>query len=149
MTIEADVHAAIRTAVPLPGNLPAWTPSAVFVDGKPEVSLRRDKNYLWIVVPEGVHKIRVEGVLSGADEWQWTFALKPRQVTIEAPEWTVSGVRSDGVPEQQIFFVRKDKSTAGQAQLRAAGIPDGCGRRAQPSARPRLASADDSQPALS
>ncbi|HEY5954038.1 MAG TPA: hypothetical protein VIT18_06720, partial [Terrimicrobiaceae bacterium] len=115
MTIEADVHAAIRTAVPLPGNLPAWTPSAVFVDGKPEVSLRRDKNYLWIVVPEGVHKIRVEGVLSGADEWQWTFALKPRQVTIEAPEWTVSGVRSDGVPEQQIFFVRKDKSTAGQA----------------------------------
>jgi TonB family protein len=115
MTIEADVHAAIRTAVPLPGNLPAWTPSAVFVDGKPEVSLRRDKNYLWIVVPEGVHKIRVEGVLSGADEWQWTFALKPRHVTIEAPEWTVSGVRSDGVPEQQIFFVRKDKSTAGQA----------------------------------
>ena len=115
MTIEAEVHAAIRTAVPLPGNLPAWTPSAVFVDGKPEVSLRRDKDYLWIVVPEGVHKIRVEGVLSGADEWQWTFALKPRQVTIEAPEWTVSGVRSDGVPEQQIFFVRKDKSTAGEA----------------------------------
>jgi hypothetical protein len=115
MTIDAEVHAAIRTAVPLPGNLPAWMPSSVLVDGNPEVALRRDDSYLWVVVPEGVHKIRIEGVLSGADEWQWTFALKTRRVAVEAPEWTVSGLRPDGVPEQQIFFVRKDKSTAGEA----------------------------------
>ena len=115
MTIEAEVHAIIRTAVPLPGHLPGWAPTAVFIDDKPEVALRRDDNYLWIVVPAGVHRIRIEGLLGEADEWQWTFALKPHHATVEAPGWTVSGLRPDGVPEQQIFFVRKDRSTAGEA----------------------------------
>jgi hypothetical protein len=115
MTIDAEVHAAIRTAVPLPGYLPAWTPNSVLIDEKPEVALRRDDNYLWVVVPEGVHRVRVEGLLAEAAEWQWTFTLKPRRVIVEAPDWTVSGVGPDGVPEQQIFFVRKDKSKPGEA----------------------------------
>ena len=35
ITIDADIHAATRTAVPLPGRLPAWSPVSVLVDGKP------------------------------------------------------------------------------------------------------------------
>ncbi len=66
-------------------------------------------------MPAGVHKVHIEGVLADIEEWQLTFALKPRHITIEAPDWNVSGVRPDGVPEEQIFFVRKSKSTAGQA----------------------------------
>ena len=115
MTIDAEVHAVIRTAVPLPGQLSTWTPSAVTIDGKPEAALRRDDNYLWVVVPEGVHTVRVEGLLAEAGEWQWAFALKPHRVAVVAPDWTVSGLRPDGVPEQQIFFARKDKSIASEA----------------------------------
>jgi len=55
----------------------------------------------------GVH---IEGLLADVGEWEWTFALKPHRVTIEAPGWTVSGIRPDGVPEQQVFFARKEKS---------------------------------------
>ena len=115
MIIDAEVHAAIRTAVPLPGHLPGWTPTSVLVEEEPQVPVRRDDNYLWVVVPQGVHKVHIEGVLADADEWQWTFALKPRQITIEAPDWNVSGVGPDGVPEEQIFFVRKSRSTTGEA----------------------------------
>ena len=115
ITIDAEIHAAIRTAVPLPGRLPAWAPVSVFVDGKPDVALRRDDGYLWVVLPEGVHRVRVEGLLADVGEWEWTFQLKPHRVTIEAPGWTFSGVRPDGVPEQQVFFARRQKSTAGQA----------------------------------
>ena len=115
MIIDAEVHAAIRTAVPLPGHLPGWTPTLVLVEGEPQPPLRRDDNYLWVVVPAGVHKVHIEGVLADIEEWQLTFALKPRRLTIEAPDWNVSGVRADGVPEEEIFFVRKTKSTAGQA----------------------------------
>ena len=43
------------------------------------------------------------------------ICAKPRHITIEAPDWNVSGVRPDGVPEEQIFFVRKNKSTTGEA----------------------------------
>ena len=116
MIIDADVHAAIRTAVPLPGHFPGWTPTSVLVDGEPQAPVRRDDNYLWVVVPQGVHKVHIEGVLADAEEWQLTFTLKPRQITIEAPDWNVSGVRPDGVPEEQIFFVRKSGSTPGEAR---------------------------------
>ncbi len=115
IVIEAEIHAAIQTAVPFPGSLPAWSPVAVLVDGKAEAALRREDGYLWVVLPAGVHRVRIEGRLADATEWEWTFQLKPRRVAIEAPDWTFTGVRPDGVPEQQIFFARKQKAAAGAA----------------------------------
>jgi len=115
LSLNAEIHTAIRTAVPLPGRLPEWSPVSVTVDGKSEAALRRDDGYLWVVLPAGVHRVQVEGLLSDATEWEWTFQLKPRRVTIDAPGWNVSGVRPDGVPEQQVFFALKQKSAAGQA----------------------------------
>ncbi len=115
ITMDAEIHTAIRTAVPLPGRLPAWSPVSVLVNDTPEAALRRDDGYLWIVLPAGVHRVRVEGMLAEVTEWEWTFQLKPRQVTIDAPGWTFSGVRPDGSPEAQVFFALKQKATAGQA----------------------------------
>ncbi|MGC2577774.1 MAG: hypothetical protein WA376_09350, partial [Terrimicrobiaceae bacterium] len=69
---------------------------------------------LWVVLPEGAHRVRVEGLLADVDEWAWSFQLKPHRIAIEAPDWTVSGIRPDGVPEQQIFFVLKQKTTSGE-----------------------------------
>ncbi len=115
LVIEAEIHAAIRTGVPLPGRLPAWSPVSVFVDDKPEVALRRDDGYLWLVIEPGVHHVRVEGSLANVTEWEWSFLLKPHQVKIDAPEWTVSGLKPDGVPEAQVFFARKEKAGGGAA----------------------------------
>ena len=115
LVMEAVIHTALRTAVPLPGRLPAWSPVAVQVDGKPGAALRRDDGFLWVVLHPGVHQVRVEGMLANVADWEWTFLLKPRLVKIEAPGWTVSGVRPDGVPEQQVFFAPQQKATASQA----------------------------------
>jgi len=115
LVVDAEIHTAIRTAVPLPGKLPAWSPLNVFIDDKPEVALRREDGYLWLVLEAGVHRVRVEGLLANVSEWEWTFLLKPRQVKIEAPGWTFSGVKPDGAPEAQVFFVLKQKATAGAA----------------------------------
>lgn len=115
IVMEAEIHAAIRTAVALPGRLAAWSPVMVLVDGKPEAALRRADGYLWVALTEGVHQVRVEGLLAEVTEWEWTFQLKPHRVRIEAPGWTFSGVRPDGTPEQQVFFALKQKSTAGAA----------------------------------
>jgi hypothetical protein len=88
----------------------------VKVDGAPESVLRRDDGCLWVVVPAGVHQVSVEGLLPAATEWEWTFRLKPRRVTITAPGWTVTGVRPNGVPENQVFFARQRKAAAGEAE---------------------------------
>lgn len=115
LIMEAEIHTALRTAVPLPGRMPVWSPLTVLVDDRPEVALRRDDGFLWVVLPEGVHRVRVEGMLASLGEWEWPFLLKPRRVTIQAPGWTFSGVRSDGVPEQQIFFAPQQRAAASQA----------------------------------
>lgn len=115
LVMEAEIHAAVRTAVPLPGRLPTWSPVTVVVDGKPETALRRDDGFLWVVLSAGVHRVRVEGLLANSAEWEWTFLLRPRSVKIEAPGWSVSGVRPDGTPEQQVFFALQQRSAASQA----------------------------------
>jgi hypothetical protein len=115
LVMEAQIHAATLTAVPLPGRLPAWSPVSVLVDGKPGAALRREDNSLWVALTAGVHSVRVEGLLGEATEWEWTFLLAPRRVQIEAPGWNISGVNPDGVPEQQVFFARQQKTTGAGA----------------------------------
>jgi hypothetical protein len=116
LSMMVEVHAAVDVAVPLPGKMPAWSPVSVQVDGAPEHVLRRDAGYLWVVVPSGVHRLAVQGLLPKATEWEWTFLLKPRRVSIQAPGWTVTGVRPNGVPENQVFFARQRKTLQGEAE---------------------------------
>lgn len=104
LEMGAEIHAAARTAVPLPGKLPAWSPVAVEEDGKPLEAVGRRDGYLWVALEPGIHNIRVKGLLPKVTEWEWTFLLKPRQVEIEAPGWKVTGVNPAGVPEEQVFF---------------------------------------------
>ncbi|MBX3435514.1 MAG: hypothetical protein KF847_19530 [Pirellulales bacterium] len=115
VTLTAEVHAAARVAVPLPGRFPSWSPASVKVDGAAEAVVRRQDEYLWVTLSKGVHQVEVEGLLSDAAEWQWTFLLKPRRVEIEAPGWTVSGLKPTGVPEDQVFFVRTQEPGPGEA----------------------------------
>ncbi|HNQ73673.1 MAG TPA: hypothetical protein PKN95_08730 [Verrucomicrobiota bacterium] len=116
IVMNAEIHAAIPVAVPLPGKLPAWSPVSVQLDDKSEAVLRRSDGYLWLVVPAGVHRVHVTGLLPATTEWEWAFLLKPRHVSITAPGWTVTGVRPNGVPENQVFFVRQREATAGEVE---------------------------------
>jgi len=116
IAMNTEIHAAVQVAVPLPGKLPSWSPLSVTVDGARESVLRRDDGYLWVLIPEGVHHVSVEGLLPTATEWEWTFLLKPRRVTVTAPGWTVTGLRPNGVPENQVFFARQRAAAAGEAE---------------------------------
>ncbi|PAW78925.1 MAG: hypothetical protein B9S32_05965 [Verrucomicrobia bacterium Tous-C9LFEB] len=129
LTIEAEIHAAVSVAVPLPGRLPAWSPVRVTIDGKTDAAVRRDDGYLWVALPAGVHRVRVEGQLANVTEWEWAFQLKPHRVTIDAPGWTYTGVRPDGTPESQVFFAQKQKSATSEASyerqdLRSVAVLD-------------------------
>lgn len=115
ITMDVEIHTATRTAVPLPGRLPEWSPVSVKVNGGSESTVCRDDGFLWIVLPAGVHHVMIEGLLADLTEWQWTYRLRPRRVTIDAPGWQVGGVRPGGIPEGQVFFTRIRKTTADEA----------------------------------
>lgn len=115
VSMDAEIHTALEVAVPLPGRLPAWSPVSVTIDGVPSNLVCRKDGYLWAVVPEGVHHVVVESLIPDVSEWEWTFMLAPRVVSIDAPGWTVTGVRPNGIPEPQVFFSRERPADEGAA----------------------------------
>ena len=110
-----EVHAALEVAVPLPGRLPAWLPLSVQVDGQSAAAVQRLDGQVWVVVPSGVHQVAVTGALPPGREWEWSFPLPPRHLEIDAPGWTVTGLRPNGVPENQIFFTETEAGGASAA----------------------------------
>lgn len=115
ITMDVEIQAALQVAVPLPGRLPAWSPVSVSLDGQSEAPLLRQNDCLWLVVPPGVHHATVAGLLPEVTEWQWSFLLKPRRVSVDAPDWNVTGIRENGVPEAQVFLRREQPVAAGAA----------------------------------
>jgi hypothetical protein len=114
LKMEAEIHTFQDVAVPLPGMLPSWSPVEVTVDGTAATVARKD-GYLWVALPTGTHRVQTEGLLAPGAEWQWSFLLRPRQVIIDAPGWTVTGVKPTGVPEDQVFFVQQNQTVSTEA----------------------------------
>ena len=109
LSLKATVHAAAACAVPLPGKLPVWAPLSVTCDDDPAAVVRREDGHLWVRVPAGVSRLTVEGRIPDASEWILGLQLPPRQLTVEAADWIVSGVNADGRPERQLFFTRRQR----------------------------------------
>ena len=107
VTLELEYHAAARAAAPIPLPLSSMEPkSASLLSGEKATVLRKDSR-LWVLLPDaGIHTLLVEGVLRAGNDWEWGFALKPRHIAVEAPGWTVSGIRPDRSSEDQVLFSR-------------------------------------------
>ena len=135
LQMNLEVHAAAEVALPLPGKLPICSPVSVrFVSAAPATDpvspdaatqleprdalvCRREDGFLWVVVPPGVHTLRVEGNLPDTNEWVLAFSLLPKRVSLAAPQWHVFGLAPTGVPDSQLFFSRFEKSAEGEAKL--------------------------------
>ncbi len=149
ISVLFEVHAAVRTAVPLPGNTKAWLPERIAVDGPGGNSARtagtegetgagtetdaqtvsRDREgLLWVTVPEGVHRIHISGRVppGGAGSGiQLFLPLRPHFVKVEDSTgggWDIQGVHPDGQVEPGIQLVRRDDETApGSARESGSG----------------------------
>lgn len=108
ITIDSEIHTAALTAVPLPGRLPTWSPVSVSKDNGKSLPTIRHEGFLWVVLEPGTHDVSVKGRIPTGD-WEWSFRLKPRYVSIDAPGWTITGVKPNGMPEDQVFFVENDR----------------------------------------
>lgn len=111
----ATVHATEEVAIPLPGKLPSWFPQKVLLDGVDGIVTQREDGFLWLLVPEGIHRVEVTGRITESAEWILGFQLPPRSLEISAPDWTWSGVNAESKPEAQVIFTRKKQLAEGQA----------------------------------
>lgn len=106
LTCDLVIHAVEDVGVPLPGKLPGWSPIRVELDGRDTITLKH-QDYLWVLVPPGTHTVSITGRIPSGPDWQWDYLLKPHRVNVSAPDWQVTGIGKHGVPENQLFFTRK------------------------------------------
>ncbi len=112
LTCDLTVHAMETVGMPLPGKLPGWSPVNVELNGRSTITLKRN-GYLWVLVPSGTHTVSLTGRIPSGSDWQWDYQLKPHHVAVRAPGWQVTGIGKHGVPENQLFFSRKQPVKAG------------------------------------
>jgi hypothetical protein len=114
--ILIQVHAAIDTAVPLPGNANSWLSDQVLVDNQPAEALLRDQDgQLWLLVNKGLHTVVLLGKPRPGVTFQIPLPLRPREVQIASTEYEVQGVHADGRVEGSLQLTRLQKEGATKA----------------------------------
>ena len=118
-----QVHAAVETAVPLPGSADLWLPQQVLIDGVPAKGLARDKEgRLWAVVPKGVHLLVLQGLMPLVNDFQIPLPLAPHQVVYKSDGWEIQGVDKEGRVKAGIKLIRK-KTAGGNKEISQLSLP--------------------------
>ncbi len=119
-----EIHAAAKTAVPLPGNLTSWVPDQVLINNKPVQELSRDKDgILWALVPEGIHRIVMIGKTGPGNSIQIPLPLKPHSASYTSKGWDVQGIHKDGKVESGIQLTRLKKEKIDTSLSTSVSLP--------------------------
>nr|WP_319490322.1 hypothetical protein [uncultured Desulfobacter sp.] len=122
MTVGITVHAAIDTAIPLPGDDSQWLPSQVTVDGQTAAGIVKKEGRFWVMVPKGRHNISLDGAIRHQNEFQLFFPLKPYHLDIVLDGWTVEGRHPDGSFDAQLQFKRNARLDGDHQQVLETGV---------------------------
>ncbi|MGD8701433.1 MAG: hypothetical protein PVH26_03285, partial [Desulfosarcina sp.] len=101
------VHAAADTAIPLPSTLETWRPGRILLNNQPVKRLSRDeRGALWMVVPQGVHRVKMIGSPGNSDEIRLSFPIRPHVGTYAGVGWQARGFEADGTMDATISLIR-------------------------------------------
>jgi hypothetical protein len=124
LTMRLEIHAAARTAVPLPGSLGSWVPDQVLLGNEPVQELSRDKDgILWALVPEGIQSVVMIGKTGPGNSIQIPLPLKPHYATYTSNGWDVQGIHKDGKVESGIQLTRLKKEEKDAVLSTSVSLP--------------------------
>ena len=114
LRILLEIHALSRVAVPLPGTAKSWVPENIFIDNKPAEALLKDDNgVIWILLPQGIHMVLLQGKTGQSNTIHVPLPLKPHTATLSTTGWDVQGLHENYVLEKniQLTRIKKDGQT--------------------------------------
>ena len=127
LVIELDVSAMESAAYPLPGPSETWTPSTITLDGAPlDAMIRLENGFIHARIPEGAHRLRLEGTLQNRDALTLAFGRAPRSLTTTVEGWEVDGLGTDERMAESIQLrrtLRAENSAAGEHAGEHAELP--------------------------
>ena len=117
------VHALAETAIPLPAGKGSWTPTRIILNNEAVQSLARDdRGMLWMVVPEGVHQLKLTGPPGPADEVRISLPLRPHIATYAGVGWSARGIQADGTVDASISLTRTQRNAIATRSTAKADI---------------------------
>ena len=119
-----QIHAQVETAIPLPATLDTWRPNRIILDNQPVKSLSRDdRGTLWMVLPQGVHLVKMLGPPGVADEIRITFPILPHVGTYAGVGWQARGFGPDGNMDATIALTRMQSDSKSPSEISRTDIP--------------------------
>jgi hypothetical protein len=120
-----QVHAQAETVIPLPATLETWRPDRITLDNEPVESLARDeRGAMWMVLPEGVHQVKMTGPTGQADEIRIAFPIVPHVATYAGVGWQARGFGQDNRMDATVALTRVKKGSGLPVEMPSADIPD-------------------------
>ena len=113
----------VPTAIPLPTDLASWTPTRVWVDGKPATAIRRDGGHLWVTVPKGVFAIELSGPTLRRESIQILLPMAPHRAVAKVVGYTVDGIHEDGAVDDSVQLTAEEKPHNDGAADQASTTP--------------------------
>lgn len=125
LRIRLEAAAGAAAGLPLPGGARQWLPAQVFLDGAPARGLYRSPDgTVYLPLKAGMHQVILEGALPDREIVDLPLPLKPRRVEAQASGWTVSGLREDGLAEENLQLIRVRGARGGPADaLQGDALP--------------------------
>jgi hypothetical protein len=107
LSLTAEVHVGARSTWRIPGPAANWVPDSVRVDGWGTSALALlDDGFLHVRLDPGLHRVEAAGPIPPTDAVTLEFGEAPHRVTVEAPGFSIDGVREDGRAEESIQLTR-------------------------------------------
>ena len=105
MILEA--HGQADSAIPLPVSGRFWQPARVLLNNAPADTLTRDtRGNLWMLLPQGVHEVKLIGSTTGIEEIRFTFPMPPVTGTYAGVGWMAQGFQDEGKVATTVTLTR-------------------------------------------
>ncbi len=119
------VHAIEDVAIPLPGSLRGWRPTAVSVDGAENARIIRLRDGTWwLRVAPGRHDVTLRGAIPETDSLEIPFPTPARVVTVTSDGWAVAGVKDRRLVSGSLQLSRLQSDGRGEeARWEASRFP--------------------------
>ena len=122
LQVILKVHAARRTAVPLPVDRRSWTPDQILLDNAPMGGLARDNSgRLWGLVPAGMHTLVLQGLTGEEGVIRLPLPLKPHMASFSGEGWQAKGISPDGRTGDSVALTRLQQETEEDTAGRKGG----------------------------
>ena len=109
--INLSVAALANVAITLPTMGQRTDPGAISVDASTVAGAYRDADQqLWLALKPGVHSVKVIGHLVSVDAIALLFPQVPREITVTAQGWDVSGIAGGKLLGNTLQLTRRQSS---------------------------------------